>query len=129
MSWSRVSGSGADFDLDGCTDAREAGPNQTLGGRRNPQHFWDVMDQWIGGSRNEAITAGDVAAVVSRFGSSGNPAGNPLTPPGGLTGYHAIADRNGAYPGQSAWNLRPPNGSITAGDVAAAVGQFGHTCA
>jgi hypothetical protein len=42
--------------------------------------------------------------------------------------YHTSADRSGALPGSNAWNLRPPDGTITGGDIAAVVAQFGHNC-
>jgi hypothetical protein len=117
-----------DDDNDGCTDGRELGLLAQRGGKRDPLSFWDVMDQWIGGNRDKAVSGGDIGAVVARFGSMGDPAGNPLTPPAGSTGYHVIADRNGAIPGQNVWNLRPPNGSISGGDIAGVVAQFGHSC-
>jgi hypothetical protein len=59
----------------------------------------------------------------------GNMGGDPLTPPVSAQGYHVSADRMGAYPGQHPWNLRPPDGSISGGDIAAVVAQFGHSCA
>jgi hypothetical protein len=39
-----------------------------------------------------------------------------------------MADRNGAIPGQNPWNLAPPDGSVSAGDIAAVVAQYGHSC-
>jgi hypothetical protein len=120
-----------DTDHDGCVDAREAQTetgSQGIGGLRNPKDFWDFMDQWIGGSRDKVVSDGDIGSVVARFGTSGDSLGNPLTPPVSTTGYHVIADRNGAYPGQRSWNLQPPNGSISGGDIAAVVAQFGHSC-
>jgi hypothetical protein len=121
-----------DVDRDGCLDSAElqtAPGSELTGGRRNPKSFWDFMDQWIAGSRDRVVSGGDIGAVVARFGSVGNPDGNPLTPPVATTGYHTIADRNGSIPGQDPWDLNPPNGSISGGDIGVVVGQFGHSCA
>ncbi|MEX1253125.1 MAG: flexitail domain-containing putative surface protein [Dehalococcoidia bacterium] len=129
--WRRVSGSGADYDQDGCTDAQEANSDQVMGGRRNPQSFWDFFDVPVGSplARDQAVTAGDVAGVVARFGATGNADLDPLSPPGPAPAYHPAYDRGGVRPGGERWSLLPADGSITAGDVAAAVVQFGHTCA
>lgn len=127
-----------DSDLDGCTDRAETGANLTLGGQRDPASFWDLMDVWTGSppTRDKSITVGDIVPVVVRFGAvrGSTPTkeealGEALTPPPSMTGYHADYDRGGPIPGQHPWNLLPPNGSITVGDISAVVGQFGHTCA
>jgi hypothetical protein len=118
-----------DLDLDGCSEKQERGSYAVLGGLRDPLSFWDFMDQWIGGSRDKVVAGGDIGAVIARFGSAGDPNGDPLVPPVSSMGYHAIADRGGAYPGQNAWNLQPPNGSISGGDIGSVVAQFGHSCA
>jgi hypothetical protein len=118
-----------DRDSDGCPGADELGPNEAEGGLRNPNSFWDFMDQWTGGVRDKVVAGGDIGAVVARFGSSGNANGDPLTPPASGTGYHTIADRNGAFPGGYPWDLQPPNGSVSGGDIGAVVAQFGHSCA
>jgi alpha-tubulin suppressor-like RCC1 family protein len=125
---------GIDFDRDGCTDARELRTtpgSQGTGGLRNPKSFWDFMDQYSGTSlvRNRSVTASDIAAVIARFGTNGDPGGDPLETPLDTNSYHVIADRNGTEPGTPQWALRPPNGTITAGDIAAVIAQFGHTCA
>jgi hypothetical protein len=120
----------ADDDNDGCTDLREVGVNEALGGRRNPYYFWDVMDQFTGSQagRNGSITVGDIGAVVSRFGTTGDPGGDPFATPPDATGYHTSADRNASFPGMDLWDLRPPDGNITVGDIGAVVAQFGHHC-
>jgi alpha-tubulin suppressor-like RCC1 family protein len=123
-----------DLDRDGCLDAAElqtATGSQTTGGLRDPKSTWDVMDQYTGSppARDRVVAIGDVGAVVARFGTAGDMNGDPLTPPFESTGYHVIADRNGSYPGEPVWSLQPPNGTITVGDIGAAVGQFGHSCA
>jgi hypothetical protein len=114
---------------DGCTTWEELGLAQGMGGVRDPFNFWDLDDQWIGGMRDKAISGGDIGAVVGRFGTGGSPASDPLTPPVGSSGYHVSADRGGALPGGNSWNLRPPDGTISGGDIGAVVAQFGHTCA
>jgi len=125
-----------DTDRDGCSDGREVGPNQVAGGQRDPNSFWDFMDQWIGGARGRTVNIGDIGAVVARFGTV-RPAGAPakqealteaLIPPTDMFGYHPIADRSGADPSQNPWNLLPPDGAITLGDAGAVTAQFGHTC-
>jgi hypothetical protein len=120
-----------DTDGDGCYDSIELGPDPQLGGARDPMSEWDFMDQWTGSpfARDKVVSGGDIAAVVARYGSTGNPNDDPLVPPTAIAGYHVAADRNGAIPGQDPWDLQPPNGNIAAQDIAAAVAQFGHSCA
>ena len=42
------------------------------------------------------------------------------------TGYHTSADRSGSLLGSNAWNFKPPDGSVSVGDIGAVVAQFGH---
>jgi hypothetical protein len=122
-----------DDDNDGCSDVAE---QQTLpgseatGGRRHPHNIWDFFDTPVGpsGTRDSVVSGGDIGGVVARFGTVGDLGGDPLTP-APLPGYHTAFDRGGAIPGSNTWNLLPPNGSISGGDIAAVVAQFGHTCA
>jgi hypothetical protein len=125
-----LNGVDPDDDNDGCTDTQEQGTDPLIGGRRSPHHSWDFMDQFTGSplAKDRAVAIGDIGAVVARFGATGNPNGDPLATPASATGYHTSADRNGSFPGQNAWNLQPANGSVSIGDIGAAVGQFGHTC-
>jgi hypothetical protein len=117
----------ADDDDDGCTDVQEAGPNAVAGGQRSSKNFWDFFDTpGPGSARDGAVTSGDLARVVGRFGTNGSAAIDPLTPPP-ASGYHTAFDRTASTP--NVWNLGPPNGSVTAQDIALIVGQFGHTCA
>ncbi len=123
-----------DDDNDGCTDVAEQQTlpgSQATGGLRHPHDIWDFMDQWTGSpfTRDKIVAVGDIGAVVARFGASGDPNGNPLTPPVSATGYHTSADRNGSIPGLQPWNLQPPDGTIGIGDIGAVVAQFGHNCA
>jgi hypothetical protein len=132
-----------DTDGDGCSDQQENGPSAVLGGQRDFLNFWDFLDVPTGGglSRDGAVTAADIAAIVSRFGSNDTGAGpfnrasNPLstpnaavTPPGSRQNYHPAYDRGGPAPGGPAWDLLPADGAIAAGDIAAAIAQFGHAC-
>ncbi|MEX1255330.1 MAG: flexitail domain-containing putative surface protein [Dehalococcoidia bacterium] len=119
-----------DTDGDGCGNNRELGANPSQGGQRDPLSFWDFMDQYTGAplARDEIVSVGDIGAVVARFGATGNPTGDPLQAPEKASGYHTIADRNGSYAGQDPWDLLPPDGNISVGDIGAVVGQFGHTC-
>jgi len=125
-----------DSDGDGCDDGAELGLDQQLGGRRDPQNFWDFIDQWIGGSKDQRITLSDVGAVVARFATGRTPPptkeealAEALTPPTDTTSYHASADRSGPDPQGNLWNLFPPDGTITVGDIGAVTAQFGHSCA
>ena len=124
-----------DSDGDGCLDGVEFGPHQGAGGRRDPMNFWDFTSQWTGGIRNGTVTIGDLGAVVARFGTVQDPAlteeealAEALTAPVATTGYHPSADRSGSA-GPNPWNLLPPNGTITVGDIGVIVVQFGHVCA
>jgi CSLREA domain-containing protein len=117
-----------DKDKDGCTDTQELRNTQATGGRRDPFNRWDLEDQWIGGTRDRVVSGGDIGVVVARFGTIGSPAGDPLVPPTG-PGYHTSSDRAGGLPGSNSWNLRPPDGSVSGGDIGAVVAQFGHSCA
>lgn len=122
-----------DTDQDGCTDAAEqqtANGSETTGGRRDPNYIWDFMDVPTGSplARDRAVAAGDIAAVVARYGSNGNPNGDPLSMPPPAPSYHVAYDRNGSNPAGDRWDLLPPNGAISVGDIGAVVIQFGHSC-
>jgi hypothetical protein len=123
---------GSDPDRDGCTTAAEQQTQpgtQLTGGRRDPKHFWDFFDTPAApNARDGAVTAGDLARVVDRFGATGDAAINPLLAPP-ISGYHTAFDRSSPLPGRDLWDLGPPDGSITAADIAFIVAQFGHTCA
>jgi hypothetical protein len=120
-------GDDPDDDNDGCTDAREIGAKPIQGGARSSKNFWDFFDTPAAGNvRDKAVTAGDLARVVGRFGTNGDAGIDPLAPPP-ASGYHTAFDRTASTP--NVWNLGPPNGSVTAQDIALIVGQFGHTCA
>ena len=119
-----------DSDLDGCSNEAELDPKSGTGtgGQRDPLYFWDFFDTPTGvpPERDRAITVGDIGAVVARFGTSGDPGADPLSPPP-VSGYHTAFDRTPLGP--ELWNLGPPDGNITVQDVGGVVAQFGHTCA
>jgi hypothetical protein len=139
--WSRVSGVGLDFDVDGCTDAREAQTIVAKGGRRNPQNFWDFFDTPNASNvRDKAVAATDFNRVLGRFGANDTGPGafdrfsDPLSMPNAFVAgmhranYHPAFDRGAAsVPGQN-WTLTAANGAIAATDFNAALAQFGHTC-
>ncbi|MEX1253121.1 MAG: flexitail domain-containing putative surface protein [Dehalococcoidia bacterium] len=125
-----------DSDSDGCTDEREDGSDPLSGGLRDPLNFWDFFDTPDeANARDRAITVGDNARVAERFGTydAGSAffdrTSDPLEMPDSPPSYHPAFDRDGSPPGADPWDLRPPNGSITAGDIGAVVAQFGHSCA
>jgi sugar lactone lactonase YvrE len=119
-----------DTDDDGCLDGREVGPDPVLGGRRSPTYFWDFYDVPSGTTlqRDRTISAADIGSVIGRYGSAGNPAGDPLSPPP-PTGYHTAFDRGGTTPGGDPWDLLQADGIISATDLAGVIRQFGHSCA
>jgi hypothetical protein len=117
-----------DDDNDGCSDVQEGGPSEVQGGKRNAHHFWDFYDVWTGAGpiKDYSVASSDIFQVISRFNTTGNPGGDPLTP-APPSGYHTSYDRGpvvGPYP----WSLGAPNGSIAATDVFAVIVQFGHAC-
>jgi hypothetical protein len=117
-----------DGDNDGCSEKQEAGNDQAAGGLRDGANFWDFFDVPTGPLlvRDRNVAATDIFAVIGRFNASGNQSIDPLsTPP--LSGYHTAFDR-GAPIGDP-WDLQPANGSISATDIFAVIGQFNHSCA
>ena len=117
-----------DTDGDGCRDEQENGPDEKLGGRRDPQYYWDFMDMWVNKQKDRRVNIIDVAALVQRFGGVGDLNGDPLDPPQALTGYHVSADRSPPI-GPNPWNAGPPDGDINIIEIGLVVVQFGHTCA
>ena len=118
-----------DTDRDGCADSRELGSSAVLGGRRDANYFWDFFDTPTGSppARDRVVTIADIGAVVARFGTTGSPAIDPLSAPP-ASGYHTAFDRSPPQPGADPWDLGPPDGSVTIGDIGLAVAQFGHSC-
>jgi hypothetical protein len=117
-----------DTDHDGCADSEEKGNNPSLGGRRDDHNFWDFFDTPAAGGRNKAVTVEDIAGVVGRFGSTGSPAGNPMTAPPPSPAYHTAFDRQDDPSTNDAWRLLGPDGVIAVNDIVASVAQFGDNC-
>src|SRR3990170_5888734 len=68
---------GTDTDGDGCSDGKELGDDATRGGRRDPNNGWDFFDTPdSAGARDSVISGGDIARLVSRFGTRGDPNGD-----------------------------------------------------
>ena len=115
-----------DDDNDGCSDQQENGPDETLGGLRNPHNFWDFFDP----NRDHAVGLLDFLAVQRHFNTVGDPATLDPDAPEPPTGeYWASADRGGQAPGGDPWDELPANGSIGLSDFLSVLRQFGHTCA
>jgi hypothetical protein len=102
-----------DTDIDGCPDKSELQDNPVAGGLRDPSNRWDYMNPL----NNAVNRVPDISAVVGKFGVD-DP--NPL--------YDQKFDRGGSITGSNGWNLLPPNGTIRAADITAAVQSFGHDC-
>ena len=134
---------GAGSGPDGCSTWEELGTNRGLGGLRDPFNFWDYFDVPTGGGlqRDKAVSGSDIAAINQRFGSNDATPGtfyrtsDPLSTPnaavlpsGARQNYHPAYDRGGTIPGGNIWNILPADGSISGGDISAAVNQFGNTC-
>ena len=100
-----------DTDGDGCTESQELGPDEKLGGRRDPTNPWDYFNP-TGDLQNRVD---DILAVVYHFGEG---LGDP--------GYSTAYDRTGVGP--DPWNLGPPDGLIRVGDILAIVQQYQHDC-
>ncbi len=120
----------ADTDLDGCTDGAELEPNSEAGkgGGRNPLSHWDFMDMWVNKQQDKVVNIIDLSALLHRLFTAGAPSGDPLDPPGELTGYHVSADRSPPEDGANVWNAGPPDGSINVIEIGLAVVQFSHDC-
>jgi hypothetical protein len=130
FSGNRIAFMAPDSDRDGCSDPRENGSNQMIGGLRNLKDFWDFFDTPGPGSvRDQAVSVADISRVVSRFGSSGTATtvNDALSNPPAAPAYHAAFDRG--LTGPNPWNTGPPNGSITVADISRSVSSFGHSCA
>jgi hypothetical protein len=103
---------GDDYDHDGCSDEREAGQDEKLGGRRDPTNPWDYFNP--SGDRINRVD--DVLLVVQHYF---NDLGSP--------GYESRFDRT--FQGPRLWNSGPPDGLIRVDDVLNIVHQYGNDCA
>jgi hypothetical protein len=103
---------GDDYDSDGCADEREAGDDESQGGRRNPVNRWDYFNP--SGDRQNRVD--DIILVTLQyFLDVGHPA------------YDEKYDRT--YIGPNVWNLGPPDGLQRVEDIIHATYQYFHDCA
>jgi Tol biopolymer transport system component len=107
-------GTDTDDDNDGCSDVQENGPDEKLGGRRNPHNpsdFYDVNGDLIIDLPN------DILGVVFHYAPSGTEAV-----------YDVTFDR-GPSIGPNAWNMTAPDGVIDlSNDILGVVQQYQHSC-
>ncbi|MDP3767095.1 MAG: flexitail domain-containing putative surface protein, partial [Dehalococcoidia bacterium] len=104
-----------DSDRDGCHDSRELGPDEMLGGRRNPANQWDFYDVTKDGTVSLLEDIFDVAAA---FGSKP-----------GVPSYDPDLDRSAAPAGADPWDMGPPDGTVDLFvDIFGVAAQFGHMC-
>ena len=113
-----------DFDEDGCADGEELGPDESLGGRRNPTNPWDFYD--VNGDQTINVFD-DILAVAEAFGPDTGinyaPEKDRSPPP--PPGKEPNDPRN-----NEPWDLGPPDGVINVfDDVLGVANQFGHNCA
>lgn len=102
-----------DTDGDGCSDARENGTNESLGGLRDYGSPWDFYD--VNGDRFIDL-ANDILGVIQHYA------------PTGLAPYDVWFDR-GPSAGPYAWSMTAPDGVIDLpNDVLGVILQFNHNC-
>jgi hypothetical protein len=106
----------ADSDGDGCTNGTELGPNEEVGGRRDPLNQWDFFD--VDGDGSVGLFS-DIFIVAEAYGQS---TGGPL--------YSTEKDRSPPLEGMDVWDMRAPDGTIDLFyDIFGVAAQFGHRCA
>ena len=112
-----------DTDGDGCADAHENGPDETLGGQRdwqNPNDFYDVAGSPLppqNGAPDGVIDLpNDILGVIQHH-------------PAGTLGYDVQFDR-GPWTGPNSWNdTQGPDGVIDLpNDILGVILQFSHRC-
>ncbi len=110
-----------DTDGDGCSDAKEFGMDETLGGRRDYLNPWDFFDVY-GPGQSPTLDGvidlpNDVLGVIQHFAPQGQPP------------YEVSFDR-GHRDGEILWNMTAPDGVIDLPiDILGVIYQFGHNCA
>ena len=107
-----------DTDGDGCSDVRENGPDETLGGLRDSQNPWDFYDVAgpEGSPDGEVDLFADVLGVINHYSLDGSPP------------YDVQFDR-GPSAGPNPWNMTAPDGVIDLfTDILGVIGQYGHNC-
>ena len=109
-----------DTDGDGCSDQRENGPDETLGGQRsfiNPYDFYDVLGGG-GGPPDQIIDlTNDIFGVIQHY-----------APTGTEPEYDVDFDR-GPTSGPNVWNMTAPDGVIDlTNDILGVIQQYLHSC-
>ena len=109
-----------DTDGDGCSDRRELGDDETLGGRRDYQNPWDFYDVLGGGGGPPDGTVdltNDIFGVIQHY-----------APTGAKPEYDVNFDR-GPSTGPNAWNMTAPDGVIDlTNDIMGVIQQYLHDC-
>ncbi|MCI0856593.1 MAG: DUF11 domain-containing protein, partial [Chloroflexi bacterium] len=107
-----------DTDGDGCLDGREVGPNEFLGGQRNPLDPFDFFDPAGGGGGppdGVVDLPNDILGVIVHFSPTGAPP------------YAIAYDRGPASP--NGWNTTAPDGVIDLpNDILSIIQSFSHSC-
>ena len=109
-----------DTDGDGCTDQRENGPDEMLGGMRdylNPSDYYDVAGGG-GGPPDQIIDlSNDIFGVIIHY-----------APTGTEPEYDVNFDR-GPSAGPNPWNMTAPDGVIDlTNDIFGVIQQYFHSC-
>ena len=109
-----------DTDGDGCSDQRENGPDETLGGQRdykNPNDYYDVLGGG-GGPPDQIIDlTNDIFGVIIHY-----------APTGTEPEYDVDFDR-GPSAGPNVWNMTAPDGVIDlTNDILGVILQYLHSC-
>jgi hypothetical protein len=124
----RCTDSATDTDGDHCTDLREVGPDETLGGLRDPQNpwdFYDVLGGFYGPPDGVVDNPNDLLGTIIHYSPMGYTPGTPSLI--GSTTFDAF-DR-GQSAGPNAWNMTAPDGVIDlSNDILGSVFQFHHDC-
>jgi hypothetical protein len=95
---------------------RETGPDEVLGGDRDPNDFWDFFDV----THDRAIDLQDALAVLAKFGAQPDDAAN----------YDPLLDRYAPDP-LKPWRSAQATGShvgIDLEDALVNLQSFGHRC-
>ncbi len=103
-----------DSDGDGCSDQKEQGPDETLGGQRNFLNAWDYYDM-----NGDSIIdlSNDIFEVIQHY-----------APTGSELAYSLVFDR-GPSSGPDVWNMTAPDGVIDlSNDILGVIQQYLHDC-
>ncbi len=108
-----------DTDGDGCSDQRENGADEKLGGQRdykNPWDFYDVLGAGFGPPDGIVDLSNDIFSVLQSYSPTGAPP------------YNVLYDR-GPTTGPNVWNMTAPDGVIDlSNDILGVIQQYLHDC-